>query len=183
MNFTAVLLYKGAGEHKTRLSGRLDAVARERLSARLFAHVAGVLFDSPGLADVALLSDVCPAGWRGRFLRDAGRGMNAELAAVGAVLGGPMLVVHADLPFVEVGDIAAMIEAGDAVAPDRHGSGTNALALVSPRGFGFAFGAGSFAKHRIAAPGARIVERVGLRFDIDTVEDLDAAVGLGFVVG
>jgi 2-phospho-L-lactate guanylyltransferase len=182
MKFTAVLLYKGAGEHKTRLSGRLDAVARERLSARLFAHVAGVLFGCPGLGDVALLSDVCPAGWQGRFLRDEGRGMNAELAAVAGDLGGPMLVVHADLPFLGVADVAAMIAAGDAVAPDRHGSGTNALALVEPSGFGFAFGAGSFARHRVAAPGARVVERVGLGFDIDVLADLEAAVGLGFEV-
>jgi 2-phospho-L-lactate guanylyltransferase len=158
----------------------LSLAERERLSARLFAHVAGVLFDSPGLADVALLSDVCPAGWRGRFLRDEGRGMNAELQAVAGVLDGPMLVVHADLPFLSVADVEVMIGAGDAVAPDRHGSGTNALALVNPGGFGFAFGEGSFARHRAAAPAARVVERFGLGFDIDVLEDLDAAVGLGF---
>jgi 2-phospho-L-lactate guanylyltransferase len=182
MNFTAVLLYKGAGEHKTRLSGRLSLAERERLSAGLFTHVADVLFACPGLGDVALLSDVCPAGWQGRFLRDAGRGMNEELGAVARVLEGPMLVVHADLPFLGVADVEAMIGAGDAVAPDRHGSGTNALAVVRPAGFGFAFGPGSFARHRDAAPGARVVERVGLGFDIDTVEDLEAAVGLGFEV-
>lgn len=95
-----------------------------------------------------------------------------------------MLVIHGDLPFVSVEDIAVILaEAGGgcAIAPDRQGSGTNAIALSDPTGFGFAFGPDSFARHLTAAKGqARVVARPGLGFDIDTPDDLDAAIAIGF---
>jgi 2-phospho-L-lactate guanylyltransferase len=93
------------------------------------------------------------------------------------------LVIHADLPLLSVDDIAALLTgdgASSAIAPDRHGSGTNALALVEPRGFDFAFGPNSFTRHCVAARGARIVTRLGLGLDIDTAADLDAANSAGF---
>jgi 2-phospho-L-lactate guanylyltransferase len=95
------------------------------------------------------------------------------------------LVIHADLPLVPVDDIAALITGGAAAcskAPDRHGTGTNALALVEPLGFGFDFGPNIFARHCAAAKGnPRVMTRLGLELDIDTAADLDAAVSAGFV--
>ena len=58
---------------------------------------------------------------------------------------------------------------------DRHGSGTNALALRPPHAIAFAFGPGSRHAHRAAAEaiGARYVEVGGpLAFDLDTPDDL-----------
>ena len=58
---------------------------------------------------------------------------------------------------------------------DRHGTGTNTLALRPPDVIGFAFGPGSRAAHRerAAAAGARYVELDGpLTVDLDTPEDL-----------
>ena len=93
-------------------------------------------------------------------------------------------MIHADLPLLSVDDITALITDGAAactIAPDRHGTGTNALAIVEPFGFGFAFGPNSFARHCAAAKGkARIVTRLGLELDIDTAADLDAAISAGF---
>jgi 2-phospho-L-lactate guanylyltransferase len=162
----------------------LDAGQRRLLSQRLFAHVAGVLHDSPDIAAVALLSDEPLEGWDGRFFLDEGRGLNAELDAAAAALGrGSMLVIHADLPLLAAEDIAVLLaQAADgcALAPDRAGSGTNAVALHDPSGFMFGFGPGSFARHLVAAQGrARVVERIGLGLDIDVPEDLDAAIALG----
>ncbi len=61
------------------------------------------------------------------------------------------------------------------IAPDRHGLGTNALYLEPPEIIAPRFGPGSFARHRDAALAAgallRVVDRPGLRFDIDTPED------------
>ena len=58
---------------------------------------------------------------------------------------------------------------------DRHGTGTNALALRPPDVIDFAFGPGSRAAHRerALAAGARYVELDGpLTVDLDTPEDL-----------
>jgi 2-phospho-L-lactate/phosphoenolpyruvate guanylyltransferase len=65
-----------------------------------------------------------------------------------------------------------------AIVPDRHGSGTNALALSPPGAIQPAFGEGSCARHIAAAREAGIpfeVERLGsLGLDLDTPADLVA---------
>ena len=78
--------------------------------------------------------------------------------------------------------MAAMldVEAEVAIAPDRHRLGTNALALRRAAQFTFAFGEASFARHRTAAPWSAVIERPGLRFDVDTPADLQAARLAGF---
>ncbi len=116
-----------------------------------------------------------------------------------------ILVLPIDLPFVTAEAVAAVLEplivgegvvgegvVGAAVVgaaiphhgafvadvvlvTDRHGSGTNALALRPPHAIAFAFGPGSRHAHRVAAEaiGARYVEVDGpLAFDLDTPDDL-----------
>ena len=63
---------------------------------------------------------------------------------------------------------------GVAIAPDKTGRGTNALALRPPDALRFSFGIDSFAKHRAAAGALPfvVVDRPGLAFDLDTPEDL-----------
>jgi 2-phospho-L-lactate/phosphoenolpyruvate guanylyltransferase len=183
--WTAVIPFKGSAERKTRLGNRLGMKERQGLSQELFEHVVSVLRRAPTLREVALLSDIRPNQWEGPFILDEGRGLNAELnALVDLRRPARLLVIHADLPLVSVEDIAALImgeAAACAIAPDRHGTGTNALALVEPMGFDFAFGPNSFARHCAAAKGkARVVTRLGLELDIDTAADLDAAVSAGF---
>jgi 2-phospho-L-lactate guanylyltransferase len=186
VSWTAVIPFKGSAERKTRLGSRLGVEERQGLSQELFEHVVSVLQQAPTLREVALLSDMPPNGWQGPFILDEGRGLNAELNAL-VELRRPtrLLVIHADLPLVSVDDIAALIagdSAGCAIAPDRHGTGTNALALGEPLGFDFAFGPNSFTRHRAAAKGkARVVTRLGLGLDIDTAADLDAAISAGFI--
>jgi len=185
VNWTAVIPFKGSAARKTRLESRLGMKERQRLSQELFAHVVSVLRQTPMLRDVALLSDMRPNRWQGPFIRDEGRGLNAELnALVESQRPTRLLVIHADLPLVSVDDIAALIVGDGAactIAPDRHGTGTNALALVEPLGFEFAFGPNSFTRHCAAAYGnARVVTRPGLGLDVDTADDLDAAISAGF---
>jgi 2-phospho-L-lactate guanylyltransferase len=186
VSWTAVIPFKGSAERKTRLGNRLGMEERQRLSQELFEHVASVLRQVPTLRDVALLSDMRPNRWQGPYILDEGRGLNAELnALVESHRPSRLLVIHADLPLVSVDDIAALIAddgAGCAIAPDRHGTGTNALALMEPLGFGFAFGPNSLTRHCAAAKGkARVVTRLGLGLDIDTAADLDAAISAGFI--
>lgn len=113
------------------------------------------------------------------WLIDGGAGLNAELAKARAILNDtPLLVVHADLPFLEIGDVEALVSAaapsGVSLAPDRHGSGTNALALADCRTFSFSFGSHSFAHHSKQRTDIAIVRRRGLSFDLDTPQDLAA---------
>jgi 2-phospho-L-lactate guanylyltransferase len=185
MSWTAVVPFKGRDQRKTRLRSRLSAEQCQLLTDNLFEHLVAVLSEVPGLSDIALLSDVRPIGWKGQFISDEGRGLNGELSALVISLRPTRLVVvHADLPLVSADDIAVLVAEDSypcAIAPDRNGTGTNALALTRPRGFHFAFGQGSFAKHLDAAKGgARIVSRLGLGLDIDTEEDLNGAIALGF---
>src|SRR3546814_8570724 len=62
-----------------------------------------------------------------------------------------MIFIHGDLPLLVPEEIEALIQAaggGCALAPDRHGSGTNAIALMAAAPFEFAFGENSLALHR-----------------------------------
>jgi len=122
------------------------------------------------------------------WIADEGRGLNAELeSARTRFTGSGVLVLHADLPLLELIDIDVLIGAaearGIAIAPDRHGSGTNALALLPHAQIAFRFGPDSFWLHREQAPDAMIVERQGLRLDLDTPDDLAAAEAAGFRPG
>ncbi len=60
--------------------------------------------------------------------------------------------------------------------PDRHGDGTNVVALPTDLAFQFAYGPGSFRRHLAAAIAARHSVRVRrdplLAADIDTPDDL-----------
>ena len=186
MSWTAVIPFKGSAERKTRLGNRLGIEERQGLSQELFEHVVNVLQQASMLKEVVLLSDMRPNRWQGPFILDEGRGLNVELKMlVESQRPARLLVIHADLPLVSVDDIAALIAecgVGCAIAPDRHGTGTNALALVEPVGFDFAFGPNSFARHCAVAKGkARVVTRPGLGLDIDTAADLEAAISAGFI--
>jgi 2-phospho-L-lactate guanylyltransferase len=67
-------------------------------------------------------------------------------------------------------------KAGMAIAPDRHGTGTNGLFLHLPTGFLPSFGPGSLERHVAAATSLgcqpAIVRRMGLALDIDDHADL-----------
>jgi 2-phospho-L-lactate/phosphoenolpyruvate guanylyltransferase len=185
MTWLAVIPLKGTGERKTRLAGRLDKDQRRLLSRQLFEHVAAVLRESVAISEIALLSDLHPPEWQERFFPDGGGGLNAELASLAGSIGPqPLLVIHADLPLLTTEDISLLLaegEGGCAIAPDRKGSGTNALALRDPSGFEFLFGPESCGRHLAASEGrTRVVRRLGLGLDVDTPEDLDAAIALGF---
>ena len=91
-----------------------------------------------------------------------------------------VLILPTDIPNLTAADVQAMAsprggEAQIIIAPSRDG-GTNALALQPPQAIPFAFGRGSFQRHRRLAEAAgipvRVVESTSLRFDVDLPEDL-----------
>ena len=93
-----------------------------------------------------------------------------------------VLVLPADLPLLCVEDIEGMLALGTyaptvVIAPDRHGTGTNALLLRPPRVIKYGFGEGSCQKHQEYANeiGAElhIYQSPTLALDVDTPADLD----------
>jgi 2-phospho-L-lactate guanylyltransferase len=187
VNWTALIPIKPDGERKTRLAGRLTPEERTRLAQALLDHLIGELGAVAAIDTIVLLSAEPSAAPDVGWIEDKGRGLNPELEVARETLGPrALLVIHADLPLVGAADIAALLAAaeatGCAIAADRHGSGTNALALADGRTFGFRFGPGSLALHRAESGNdCRIVERPGLAIDCDTPDDLDCAIAGGFV--
>lgn len=176
---------------KSRLGGSLDAeerhdlvdglLARTVVAALAVARLDDVLVISP---DRAVLERAAALG--ARTLRQRTKGLRAGLSEarddVAAGGADAVLVLPIDLPFVTVEAVDAVLDALFAnedpaviLVTDRHGTGTNALALRPPDVIDFAFGPGSRAAHRALAEaaGARYVELEStLAMDIDTPEDL-----------
>jgi 2-phospho-L-lactate guanylyltransferase len=179
-SWSAIIPLKPPGQRKTRLAGRLSPAQRDRLAEDMFQHVASILRAVPSIAEIALLSKCPLPGWAARWIHDHGRGLNAELSeAAKNYRTQNLLVILADLPQLEVADIfdlTTACEARSAIAPDRHGTGTNALAIRKDDAMRFAFGDHSFARHfALAKRPLRVVERIGLALDVDTLDDLDIA--------
>jgi 2-phospho-L-lactate guanylyltransferase len=186
MNWTAVVPLRQGQNPKSRLSSCISLDDRIRLSAHMAETVVQALHEAGDIGHILLLSPETPTvlanvEWR----RDAGRGLNAELDALRRELHDQaLLVIHGDLPLVGPDDIVAMIAGaegcGCAIAPDRHGTGTNGVAITPNQGFSFAFGEGSMARHLACAPGAAVIRRPGVSIDIDTPHDLRTAIMAGF---
>ncbi len=176
--WVAIVPLKPPGERKTRLGAHLAADQRERLAELLADHVMHILAETPRIGTRIVLAAERPSLAHECWITDRGRGLNAELAeARRSARPAATLVIHADLPLLCAADIDALLDRaeqrGGAVAPDRHASGTNALALAHDRPFDFAFGAGSFARHRQRlGRDCGIVTRPGLGLDLDTPADL-----------
>ncbi len=154
------------------------------LSDTMLDHVVDRLLNCERVERILLLSATA-VGATPR-LHDMGRGLNKELTsareAIGAV---PLLVVHADLPLLRTKHIdtllAAAMRYGRAIAPDRHRTGTNAVAITDAEPVAWHFGPGSLALHRAAFPlGCAVIEEMGLLLDCDTIADLTMAESHGF---
>jgi 2-phospho-L-lactate guanylyltransferase len=135
---------------------------------------------TPCAEALALAQAAGAQAWR----EPAGGDLNAALryAAAGvAARGGVKLMVAAcDLPQLSAAALREFAAQADgtacaAIAPDRAGSGSNALALEVDARELFHFGAGSCARHHdaLAHAGYRVVRHVSdaLAFDLDTPQD------------
>ena len=180
MSWTAIVPLKAAAERKQRLAEVLDLPERIALSEAMARHVLATLRAVPAIADIRLLSPEPLNGTDVPWLADHGAELNAALETAVSTLGArPVLIVHADLPLLDAADVQCLIDgaatAGCVIAANRHGHGTNAIALADPRGFRFHFGADSLNRHLAeAGPACALIERTGLAFDCDTPDDLEA---------
>ena len=130
---------KAPGEGKTRLAGVLDARQREQLVAAMLRQVITAARDCDAIARICLVSSADHG--LGDFvtrIHDHGRGLNPALADAMQELTSRapdrVIIVAADLPQIAPADLAMLADVPDhaiGLAPDRHGTGTNAVS-VSP---------------------------------------------------
>jgi len=187
IRWRAVVPIKQGEAGKSRLAPLFDPAQRDGLVQRMAAHVLQTLSGVAALERIDVLSPQRFANWQGGWHRDLGRGLNVELAAWrGAVGPAPVLVVHADLPMLCADDIADLLLAaqthGLALAHDRAGQGTNALAIADGRDLRFCFGQDSCRLHSEQHPKRALITRDGLMIDLDTPEDAQALRAMGVMI-
>ena len=198
MTTWVIIPVKALDQAKMRLAKAMTPPARAGLVRAMLAHVVTTAQAAPSVDHLTLIGPSrhgLPASLP--LLPDPDQGLNpaltAALAHAAAQGATRAIILPADLPQLTTADInrlAATPVQTIAIAPDRHGTGTNALSLPLPAaaGFTFAFGPDSRALHQ--AETARLglaleeVHSPGLANDIDHPADLpDAAAmfGEGFV--
>jgi len=191
MTLWAVVPVKPLDRSKSRLAQVLGQEERHALSASLLIHTLDSLTHAAEVERIAVVSSDAEVGklaaeWGAMFVDDpAIGGLNQALrVARRAALdqhATRLLVLPADLPRLSAGAIAELTQMGDGVAsavlaPDRHGSGTNALLTTPPGLIEYAFGPLSFMRHSQLAEAAGVRPLVcrlsAFTLDLDLPEDL-----------
>ncbi|WCO68320.1 2-phospho-L-lactate guanylyltransferase [Iamia majanohamensis] len=169
---------------KVRLAPALDPDARAGLAREMAGLVVAaaaplpvtVVCDDPEVAEWARGRGV-EVGWTPGLGLDGA--VQAGVAAVEAAGADRVVVAHADLPLARgLAELAEAHAPGEVVlVPDRHDEGTNVVVLPAACGFRFAYGPGSFARHRAEVARLdrplRIVRDPRLGWDVDLPGDLD----------
>ena len=186
-DWRVVVPIKQGGDGKSRLGSLMGEGARSDLSQRMAAHVLEIVTGHFDLSLITIVSPHRPETWDGQWMRDQRRGLNPELEAWRNVLGDkPFLIIHADLPLLAPDDVRAIIETaaehGAALATDRSGQGTNALAIADGRPFTLLFGPDSCALHCAQFPDMPVLQREGLMADLDTPDDASFICARGFAI-
>lgn len=168
---------------KVRLAPALDPAAR----AELARHMATLVVAAAAPLPVTVVcDDEAVAAWT----RDLGvtvawtpglgldGAVEAGVAAAAAAGADRVVVAHADLPLArDLAQLAEGDEAGVVLVPDRWDDGTNVIVLPARCGFRFAYGPGSFARHRAEATrlglAVHVVRDPRLGWDVDLPTDLD----------
>ncbi len=185
----AIVPAKSLAYGKSRLRPVLGDDERALFAQRLLEHVLDVLaacaldgvLVATGGDDVASLASSRGA----HVLRDRGAGSLADvvdraLAEVASRGAAAAVVLMADLPRVEAGDVGALLAALDGhdvvLIRDHLGRHTNALAVTPPTAMATCFGReDSFAAHATAARAAglrvAVVENDRIAFDVDVPDD------------
>jgi len=189
---TAVLPVKRFAEAKQRLAPGMGATHRAELAAAMLEDVLEaiaatraiertiVVSSEPGTIEAAesagaeLVADPDEGGHSGAAL--AGIARARELGAERVVL------LPIDCPLLASRELERLLTGMPdryvAIVPDRHGTGTNALALSPPDAIEPSFGEGSCARHVAAAREAGVPfgveELASLALDLDTPADVVA---------
>lgn len=188
----AVVPVKHLDVAKSRLAGYGDAARRE-LALAFAADVVTAALECPAVAQVLVVTDDATASGALVALGavvvpdDPDSGLNPALNHGADLLraGDPLLGVvtlSADLPALRPDDLAQVLAAvpagGRAFVADSTGTGTTLLAAAAPSALSPGFGAGSRRRH-LDSGAVELPGTAALRRDVDTPEDLAAALVLG----
>jgi 2-phospho-L-lactate guanylyltransferase len=187
----AVVPVKALDDVKQRLAGALDPAQRSLLVLAMLHDVLAVLRKSAAFDEILLVSPDETLRTHARrhgavYVRDAvytGHSAAAEQGRYWAESRGAagIVCIGGDVPLIagdQIRSICSALRRGPRVilGPDRHGTGTNLVALSPPAPFLFQFGPGSFAAHVDEATrrGLRVevLRRPEIGLDVDAPEDL-----------
>jgi 2-phospho-L-lactate guanylyltransferase len=189
---TAVLPVKRFAEAKQRLAAGIDDEHREAVVAAMLDDVLEAIGEARSIERTIVVSDeaVAAAGAAAvgaEVVPDPGEGGHSGAALAGIARAEQLdaecvVLLPGDCPLLEPRELDRLLTGLPAsyvaIVPDRHGTGTNALALSPPRAIRPAFGAGSCARHVAAARGAgvpfAVEELASLALDLDTPADVVA---------
>ncbi|MEX2479633.1 MAG: 2-phospho-L-lactate guanylyltransferase [Gammaproteobacteria bacterium] len=190
----AIVPVKRFSNAKTRLASVLTEAERESLAIAMLNDVLRAVREAHLVAGVVVVSHEVRARYAverigGLFVEESGSGLSAAIRQGAQWLATHgqrgMLMVPGDVPLVSSAEVDRIIEQhrgmpAVTLVPDREHDGTNALAATPPEAIPFAFGRGSFNRHREAATAAGIESTVlhlpGLALDIDNPLDLQTLV-------
>jgi 2-phospho-L-lactate guanylyltransferase len=189
---TAVLPVKRFTVAKQRLAPGIEEGRRAELVAAMLEDVLAAIGEARAIERTIVVTSEPRAAELARaagaeVVSDPDEGGHSEAALAGIArareLGAECAVLlPGDCPLLEARELEGLLTGLPtsyvAIVPDRHGTGTNALALAPPEAIRPAFGEGSCARHLEAARAAGVpfaVERLGsLALDLDTPADVVA---------
>ena len=192
MKATAILPVKRFSGAKQRLAGGIDDERREALVAAMLEDTLEAIAAARSIERTIVVSgdpraqEIVAASGAEVLPDPSDEGhVPAVLAGIArAEAGGAECVVllPGDCPLLDHKELDSMLTGLPAhfvaVVPDRHGTGTNALALAPPGAIRPAFGEGSCARHVAAAREAgvpyAVEELASLGLDLDTPGDVVA---------
>ncbi|MBX9395588.1 2-phospho-L-lactate guanylyltransferase [Streptomyces sp. TRM72054] len=195
MQWTLVIPVKPLARAKSRLADAAADGLRPGLALAFAQDTVAAALASPAVRDVAVVTDDALAGRElaalgARIVDDEpGGGLNAALAHGAAAVRAerpesPVAALNADLPALRPAELAQVLDAAAefprAFLPDAAAIGTTLLAAGPGRELLPAFGTDSRARHRTGgAVELRLAGVDSVRQDVDTADDLRAALALG----
>jgi 2-phospho-L-lactate guanylyltransferase len=186
VQWTVLIPAKALPEAKSRLApASADDAAHRRLVEAIRRDTMNAAACADAVARVLLVVDRGPVPPDSAIVQSA-PGLNAAVvdAAEQAAQRWPqdgVAVLVGDLPALRPDELTAALRTAEhhprAFVADRHGTGTTLLTALPGVELRPSFGPGSATRH--ARDAAGIAADAGLRHDVDTAEDLRAAVEIG----
>ena len=192
MSLWAIVPVKPLKNAKSRLASVLLPEQRYQLAEAMFRHVltvtstvsrvTGVLVISRDTKALAIAREMGAKTLQEGVISDLNPALMRSTMVVETWRADAVLVLPADLPFVNADDIRDLVdlskERAIVIAGDQYGDGTNALLMRPPGLIPFDYGPGSFQRHIDSARARDIDVNVfhsdRLAMDIDVPRDLQA---------
>jgi 2-phospho-L-lactate guanylyltransferase len=192
MSTWVIIPVKPLNRAKSRLAAVLSPEQRQQLAESMFRHVLDAVRTLPQIIGTLVISRdgralAIAREYGAKTVQEAGTPeLNSALMRATQVVaswgGESVLVLPADLPFVSSEDIISILALGRGpqsvvIATDHKQDGTNALFMRPPGVISYAYGPGSYQRHKELARLSGIEVKTyfseSLALDVDVSDDLD----------